>query len=249
MDDLIKAMRDSVLSEEILVRFLKWFPKYARLNNPRRDKSLQLKEAIRYHDDKCSDSSESGESMVRQLDSVFYFAPARMNKKLPLPETAFPERLVTSIGVRTLEDSHFRDWFQPLPFDIWAGFISEHPCMKNGHKKYDDIRFLTLVTLSKHFDSLTSATVKRRFVELLPLTSPFLPYDTASDPGAQSTKTAVPTELYLPDTDLSAFSGLQTFYKASKQLKRGGVSDEFLLAMGVVSFRNVTYSSYLLSFH
>lgn len=233
MDDLIKTMKENILSEDLLVRLLKWYPKYARLNNPRRDKSLRLKEVIRYRREKDSKGEESNDAEVHQLDSVFYFAPHRMNKKLPLPESVFPQSLIASIGLRTLEDRHFNDWFQPLPFDIWTAFISEHPCMKNGHEKDDAMRILVLVTLSKHFDSLETASAKRRFVELLPLNSPCIPFD---NPSA-STKTAVPNELYLPDTDLSAFSGLQTFYKASKRLKKEGVSDAFLLAMGVVSAR------------
>ena len=238
IDDLIKAMKENILSEEMLVRLLKWYPKYARLNNPRRDKSLRLKEVIRYHKENYSKGGQSSdaEAEVHQLDSIFYFAPQRMSKKLPLPETVFPQSLVGSIGLRTLEDRHFTDWFQPLPFDIWTGFISEHTCMRNGNEKDDAMRILVLVTLSKHFDSLESATAKRRFVELLPLTSPCLPFDiTTSDVNlpASNTKTAVPNELYLPDTDLSAFSGLQTFSKASKRLKKEGVSDAFLLAMGV----------------
>ena len=179
IDDLIKAMKENILSEEMLVRLLKWYPKYARLNNPRRDKSLRLKEVIRYHKENYSKGGQSSdaEAEVHQLDSIFYFAPQRMSKKLPLPETVFPQSLVGSIGLRTLEDRHFTDWFQPLPFDIWTGFISEHTCMRNGNEKDDAMRILVLVTLSKHFDSLESATAKRRFVELLPLTSPCLPFD------------------------------------------------------------------------
>lgn len=241
MDDLIKAMKENVLSEEMLIRLLKWYPKYARLSNPiRRDKSLQLKEAIRYRKECDSNGGQSNDAEVHQLDSLFYFAPVRMNKKLPLPETVFPQSLAGSIGLRTLEDKHFSDWFQPLPFDIWTGFISEHPCMKNGHEKDDSMRILVLTTLSKHFDSLESTTAKRRFVELLPLASPCLPFDTTTGEDNLSTfKTAPPNELYLPDTDLSAFSGLQTFHKASKRLKKEGVSDAFLLAMGVVSVTSV----------
>ena len=238
MDDLIKAMKENIISEEMLIRLLKWYPKFARLStNPiRRDKSLQLKEAIRYRKETGSNGGQSNDAEVHQLDSLFYFAPHRMDKKLPLPETVFPQSLVESIGLRTLEDRHFNDWFQPLPFDIWTGFISEHPCMKNGDEKDDAMRILVLATLSKHFDSLESATAKRRFVELLPLASPCLPYDTTTGEDNLSTsKTAVPNELYLPDADLSAFSGLQTFHKASKRLKKEGVSDAFLLAMGVVS--------------
>jgi hypothetical protein len=237
VDDLIKAMKENIISEDMLIRLLKWYPKYARLSNPRRDKSLRLKEAIRYYKDSKSKHSNDAEVEVHQLDSIFYFAPHHMNKQLPLPDTVFPQSLVGSVGLRTLEDRHFNDWFEPLPFDIWAAFIKEHKGMRSGNEKDDDMRVLTLVTLSKHFDSLETATAKRRFVELLPLTSPCLPFDTTSsdDKLAASARTAIPNELYLPDADLSAFSGVGTFYKVSKQLKREGVSDQFLLAMGVVS--------------
>jgi hypothetical protein len=243
VEDLTKAMKENILSKEMLIRLLKWYPKYARLSNPRRDLSLRLKAAIKYHtDDLNVESSDDDTDLeVHQLDSIFYFAPRNMHKELPLPETVFPHSLAESIGMRVLEDRHFSDWFGPLPFDIWTSYIAEHACMRNGHKKDDEMRILTWVALSKHFDSLETATAKRRFVELLPLSFPCLPFDsTASDinvSASSSAMTAVPNELYLPDTDLTAFAGIGTFNRVSKKLKEKGVSDRFLLALGVVSYQ------------
>lgn len=243
MDDLTKAMNENVLSKEMLVRLLKWYPKYARISNPTRDKSLRLKEAIKYHADPKVEQSSDADTTVCKLDSIFYFAPRNMNKQLPLPETVFPHSLTASIGMRALEDRHFSDWFKAMPFDIWTAFIAEHPCMRNGDEKEDDVRIMAWSTLSKHFDSLETASAKRQFIALLPLTSPCLPFDSASDTtlSAPNARTAVPNELYLPDTDLSAFSGVGTFYKVSKRLTKEGVSDQFLLALGVVS-RGTTFS-------
>ena len=246
VEDLTKAMKENVLSEKMLIRLLKWYPKFARLSNPSRDLSLRLKAAIKYHtDDLNVEPSDDATALdVHLLDSIFYFAPRNMHKELPLPETVFPHSLAESIGMRVLEDRHFSDWFGPLPFDIWTSYIAEHACMRNGHMKDDEMRVLAWVALSKHFDSLETATAKRRFVVLLPLSSSCLPFDsTASSDknvtASSNAMTAVPNELYLPDTDLTAFAGIGTFNRVSKKLKEKGVSDRFLLALGVVSCRDV----------
>ena len=101
-----------------------------------------------------------------------------------------------------------------------------------------DVNVKVLVVLSKYFDSLDSAMAKRRFVDLLPTNSPCVPFD--GDDGKVSNssdgqKTGVPKELYLPSSDLSAFAGVGVFHKVSRQLTKAGVSDAFLLALGVVS--------------
>ncbi|KAL7540356.1 hypothetical protein ACHAXR_010047, partial [Thalassiosira sp. AJA248-18] len=136
--------------------------------------------------------------------------------------------LQNEIGLRILENKVYKHWFSSLPFDIWTSFISQHSCLAKGHPE-------------DHFDSLEGAGGKRRFVELLPTDSPCIPFDSegtsngTSDgqPTSSKCQTAIPKELYLATSDLSAFAGVGVFHKVSKRLSKAGVSDAFLLAMGV----------------
>ena len=110
-----------------------------------------------------------------------------------------------------------------------TSFISQHPCLIEG--KPEDMNILVLTALCKHYDSLDGSGARRRFVELLPTNSPCIPFD--SD-DSKKWQTAVPKDLYLPSSDLSAFAGVGVFNKVSTRLSK--CSDAFLLALGVVSF-------------
>ena len=101
-----------------------------------------------------------------------------------------------------------------------------------GHP--EDMNLLVLVALSKHLDSLEGPSAERRFVELLPVNSPCIPFESDGS-SAVKHQTAIPKELYLATSDLSAFAGVGVFHKVSKRLTKAGVSDAFLVAMGVVS--------------
>jgi hypothetical protein len=242
IDDLISSLKTKVLEEKMCVRLLKWWPKICRVERSMERCGLRLKEAIKYELAKDSDSQSSTAETdvvqlahVRRLDSILYFTPKSL-LELPLPETTFPPSLQREIGLRTLENDVYRDWFTPLNFDIWTSFISHHPCLIKGLP--EGMNILALATLGKHFDSLDGPVSKKRFIELLPLNEVVLPFD-CDDGTSTSTsseyQTAIPQELYLPSADLSAFAGVGVFRKVSKRLSKAGVSDAFLLSLGVVS--------------
>ena len=238
MDDLVMTLKNQVLDEKQLIRILKWWPKVCRVHRSMERAGLRLKEVVQFEfvpKDPVGvgpiiDRSDVPVTQVHRLESILYYTPSKL-LDLPLPETTFPSALQKEIGLRTLENNVFHDWFVPLPFDIWTSFISQHSCLVEGKPK--DINLSVLEVLGNYFDSLEGPQAKRRFVELLPTNSPCIPYKCFDDESASSTYlTAVPKELYLPSSDLSAFTGVGVFHKVSDQLK---VSDTFLTAIGVVN--------------
>ena len=230
VNDLISSLKNQILDQTMLVRLLKWWPKFCRRHSiVDRHTGLRLKEAIRFelNDDTTNTTDDDIElTNVHRLDSILYFSPRHL-LGLPLPETSFPPLLQDEIGLRILEHSCYNGWFSTLPFDIWTSFISQHPCMVEG--KPEEMNILALTALSKHFDSLDGTLSRRRFIELLPINSPCIPYDTDSSKG-QEWQTKIPNELYMASSNLEAFAGVGVFNKVSKELK---VSDAFLIAMGV----------------
>jgi len=249
IDDLVRSLRDQVLEEKMLVRLLKWWPKVCRVERSMERRGLRLKEAIKFEaatmatatsNSGKTNKASSGEAQeevetvpVQRLESILYYTPNKLMDGLPLPETSFPPPLQKEIGLRILENGVYHHWFSALPFDIWASFVASHECMSQGRP--EDINIKVLAALSKHFDSLEGAGPKRRFVELLPKDSPCILFDIEGGDGntPSASKTAPPKDLYLPSSDLTAFAGVGVFHKVSKRLTKAGVSDAFLLAMGV----------------
>ncbi|KAL7551449.1 hypothetical protein ACHAWF_014635 [Thalassiosira exigua] len=251
VDDLVRSLRGQVLEEKTLVRLLKWWPRACRAEASMEGYGARIKDAVRFEvggaegdegeaasDRKValdrSSSAASDEVQVAcviRLDSILYYTPERL-ADLPLPETAFPLHLQSEVGLGALENKVFRQWFSSLPFDIWTSFVSQHSCLKEGRP--EDANVSVLVALSKYYDSLEGMGAKRRFLELVG--SPRIPYDDDNANGrseSHETQTAAPKELYLSSSDLTAFAGLGVFRKASKRLSKAGVSDTFLLALGV----------------
>lgn len=254
LDDLVLSLKSQILEEKQIIRLLKWWPKVCRIHRSMERSGLRLKEVIRFEfapKDPLNNVGVVGASSVNKtndapvihvhrLESILYFTPAKL-LDLPLPETTFPPVLQKEIGLRTLENNVYQEWFAPLPFDIWTSFISQHSCLVEG--KPINITLAVLEVLGKHFDSLEGSQAKRRFVELIPTNYPCIPYDcNDNEPASSINLTAVPKELYLPSSDLSAVAGVGMFHKVSGQLK---VSDNFLTAIGVVNATcSGTFTSY-----
>jgi len=241
MENLVQSLSSQILDEKMIIRLLKWWPKICRVDRSVERYGIQLRDAIKFEittNNQASPPSSASKKTamtddgqltnVCRMDSILYVTPKYLHN-LPLPETTFPPWLQNEIGLRTLENSVFRDWFTTLPFDIWTSFISYHPCLVKGTP--EEMNILVLSALGKHFDSLDNT---RRFVELLPLDKIVIPFD---DNGSSSVvskiKMTSPKELYLPTSDLSAFEGVGVFNKVSNKLSKAGVSDSFLLALGV----------------
>jgi len=240
INDLIMSLREQVLEEAMLIRLLKWWPKFCRIDNGVERFGIRLKEAVRYQTNsenaspkKQTEKEEEPEVVqVNRLESILYYTDRKFPDGLPLPETTFSPSLQKRIGQRTLENNFYRDWWSVLPFEIWTSFIVYHSCMTKGLYPENTIRRMSIVAISKHFDSLER---KGRYLELLaPIKdSPFLPCDTDGTDSNTTTALKCPSELYLASSDLSAFEGCGDFHKVAKSLTKEGVSEEFLLAMGV----------------
>jgi hypothetical protein len=234
MENLVQSLSIQILDEKMIIRLLKWWPKMCRADRSVERYGIQLKDAIKFEvmtsNGKKTASTDDGQlTNVCRMDSILYVTPKYLHN-LPLPDTTFPPWLQNEVGLRTLENSVFRDWFTTLPFDIWTSFISYHPCLVDGTPK--EMNILVLSALGKHFDSLDNT---RRFVELLPLDKIVIPFDDngSSSSDVSKIKMTSPKELYLPSSDLSAFDGVGVFNKVSNKLSKAGVSDSFLLALGV----------------
>ena len=225
-NDLIRSLGEEVLEETMLIRLLKWYPKATRVDRALERFGLRIKESIKYEvvsavKADVSPAKDAEPIEVRRLDDILYFASNELDG-LPLPEAAFDTALLERVGRRTLEARVYEDWFSTLPFDIWASFISQHPSMQTGRPQ--EINLKVLVACSKHYASIESSAAKRRFVKLLPVDAPYVPYDG----GFRK-----PSDMYLASSDLSAFEGCGQFYKVSERLENAGVSESFLQALGV----------------
>jgi hypothetical protein len=211
MNDLIEAMRNRTLKEEELIRLLKWWPKICRIDHRVCRYGVLLKESICFEPSTLISVNSDNKPAVCSLDSIIYYNSARLLQELPLPETAITPDLQKEVGIRSLEDKSFSQWFSPLPFDIWANFISSHPSLTQANYDDHNLKVQVLVALSKHYDSLGSATSKRNFLNLLPAQTIYLPIQT-HDKSHQSRH---PQDIYLSSSDLSAFEGLGRFEKGA----------------------------------
>eukprot|EP00956_Cyclotella_meneghiniana_P021110 scaffold38017_cov72-Cyclotella_meneghiniana.AAC.6 len=242
MNDLIETMQNRTLKEEELIRLLKWWPKICKIDQRVGRYGTSLKESICFEPSSAVNSSEDVTKQVPAknanakavtkvcgLDSILYYTSNKLIKELPLPDTAITLDIQNAVGLRNLEDRSFSQWFSPLPFDIWAAFISSHPSIRKSN--FDDykLRIQVLVALSKHYDSLGTAAAKRSFISLLPTKTIYIPIETHD----KTHQALHPEEIYLSSSDLSAFEGLGKFEKVSSQLHKEGISDDFLLALGV----------------
>lgn len=216
MNDLIETMQSQVLKEEDLIRMLKWWPKICRIDQTVGRYGSLLKESICFESSLTSSTGASASGATNgnnkeTLDSILYYTSNKLLKDLPLPDTAFTSAVQKAVGLRILEDRSFSQWFFPLPFDIWASFISTHPCLTDANFLDKKLRVQVLLALSKHYDSLGTLTSKRNFINLLPAKTIFLPVEKDS---ANDTPSALnPSEMYLSSSDLSAFEGLGKFNK------------------------------------
>ena len=220
INDLILSLKDQVMEEDMLVRLLKWWPKFSRIDHGMERYGVRLKDVVRFQVQDDMDSTPSEKTapntngtelaQVTSLESILYYTDRTFSEELPLPDAAFSASLQKKIGLRTLEDKSYRDWFSVLPFEIWTSFIGQHSCLTKGLQGEDRIRLLVLSALSKHFHSLEGSR-RNQFVQLLPLNNAFIPADV--EESNESTTLKVPAALYLASSDLTAFAGCGDFYK------------------------------------
>lgn len=234
VSDLLYSVSLEVLEEETAIRLMKWWARYCRVNSGVYTHGLKLKDAIRIYATENSDKPPTERSIISLQDFAFYVEKQSplSGRTLPLPESVLPSPLQLKIGLATLTDSALQRWFGPFPLVIWAEFISEHGCMTAAAPEDEVLRLEVLEVLNKEYSSLLSAdkVVFGGFCQTVLSDKRCIPFD-SDEPNQYAAER--PADLYLYSAELKAFDGIGSFYKVSEALKNVGVSEAFLLALGV----------------
>lgn len=236
VEDLKKELRERVLSEEELERFLRWWVQFAKASPEiSTAESLQVKQCMKFKLKKNSIGTKlaSSNSVEISLRDILYFGSDQLSSStLPMPPSVIPLAIQERLPMRILQDNAFQNWFTPLPFTQWAAFIVNHQCMTGGRQEDDDVRLEVLKVLSTEHG-------RRRGVDREPFEKwlqsslgkrKCLPID---HPGPAGEMAELPGDLYLSNAEIAIFQGLASFKKVSSRLTGAGVSDEFLLTLGV----------------
>lgn len=238
LDDLSKKIAQDVFDEDQLIRFIKWWVKFSRIHpHISTTRSLDIKDRIQfflqYRDDKET------VPVFKLRDFLFYLDKDKIRtgsgfsiETLPMPDSVIPKGIQDSVTLRTLTDSSLRAWFEPLPIEIWIEFISHHQCMNSGQPEDEKLRLQVLSALSQEYSRRPSheQSIFGSFCHSVLQNRRCIPFD-SSIPTAFSAD--CPSNLYLYSAELEAFDSIGNFHKVSQSLKHLGITDEFLLALGV----------------
>jgi hypothetical protein len=229
IDDLMSTLAGQVMLEDQVVRLMKWWTKFSRLEANVASRGYLLKESVRFLTKK-----EVEVMHVKSLkDFLYYVDHKTLPEGLPVPPSVLTKEIQEAVTTRTLSDSTLKNWFSPLPIEVWTEFISHHPCMVAGQPEDEKVRTLALTTLSKEHGR-RSATERIRFANLcnaLLRDKRCIPFD-SQEPTIYAAER--PGDLYLNSAELKAFDGIGvSFNKVSQSLTYAEVSEEFLLALGV----------------
>jgi hypothetical protein len=123
-------------------------------------------------------------------------------------------------------------WFSPLPVEIWIDFIASHTCMVSGQPEHEKMRSRVLSTMGQEYNkrSMSEQRVFGSFCQSVLKDKRCIPFD-STEPTAYSAD--IPSNLYLYSAELKAFDGIGNFHKVSQNLAHMGVTDDFLLVLGV----------------
>jgi len=238
LTDLTETLSRDVLEEEHLIRFLKWWVRFTKADGtipPSR--SLDLKERIRFLLKYKADDDAYAVFQLR--DFLFYLDKDKVRAGagfsvdvLPMPDSVLPKTIQDSVTTRNLTDASLSNWFEPLPTEIWVEFISHHPSMTSGEPEDEKLRLQVLSTLSQEYTrrSLQEQSIFGSFCESVLRDRRCIPFDSRI-PTSHSAD--CPSNLYLYSAELDAFDGIGNFHKVSQTLKHMGITDEFLVALGV----------------
>lgn len=238
VNDLAQKLGEDVLEEDQMIRFLKWWVRFGKINpQVARVRGIDIKERIRFF----MDSKNTAEGLpVHELKNfLFYLDKDKIRTSngtsiddLPMPEAMFPKKLQEAVGIRTLTDSSLDSWFSALPIEIWVEFISHHQCMASGQPEDEIMRLQVLSTLSQEYmkRTMSEQSVFGSFCQSVLKERRCIPFD-STEPTTFCA--GCPSHLYLYSAQLQAFDSVGNFHKASESLKHVGVSEEFLLALGV----------------
>jgi hypothetical protein len=238
LSDLATKLSRDVLEEEHLIRFLKWWVRFTKAHGHiSSSKSLDIKERVRFFMKYKADGDTLPVFQLR--DFLFYFDKDKLRTSagfsidtLPMPDSVIPKIVQDSVTMRSLTDPSLAGWFEPLPTEIWIEYISHHQCMISGQPEDEKLRLQVLSTLSQEYTkrSLHDQTVFGSFCESIFRDRRCIPFD-SSIPTSHSAD--CPSNLYLYSAELDAFDGIGNFHKVSQTLKHVGITDDFLVALGV----------------
>jgi hypothetical protein len=234
LDDLVETLTIEVLDEKRFVNFLKWWTKYSRIDSAgTMTRAALLRNVVRFTPE--HDKTEPDVVTVHELKNIpYYLDKEKMaaNTKLPMPDVVMNRQLQQKIGLPVLGDVSLKAWFGPLPMEVWAEFVSRHPIMTAGQPEDEPVRIHILLMLSNEYSLRppTERVVFGSFCQTLFGDKRCLPFD-----SLEPTKYAAecPCDLYLYSAELKAFDAIGSFHKVSQSLKNAGVTEEFLLALGV----------------
>jgi hypothetical protein len=237
LDDLSNKLAEDVLEEAQLIRFLKWWVRFGKIQQISISRGLDIKERIRFFMNYKEDGDTLPIFMLK--DFLFYLDKDKIRTgssftvdALPMPDSILPKMIHDAVSLRTLTDSSLREWFSPLPIEIWIDFISHHNCIISGQPEDEKLRLEVLSTLSQEYSKRPQAEqpIFGNFCQNVMKERRCIPFD-SSEPTAYSAD--IPSNLYLYSAQLEAFDGIGNFHKVSQSLKHMGISDDFLVALGV----------------
>jgi len=245
LDDLSQKLSKDILDERKLIRLIKWWVKFSKIQpNISTVQGVELKDQVRFFLENKSNHKNNDEALpVYNLENfLFYLDKDRIRsgsgysiEDLPMPDTILPKHIHDEVTTRVLSDTSLNVWFSPLHVDIWIDFICEHRCMTSGQPEYNKVRLQVLSTLGNEHRSrsLNEQRVFGNFCRNLLKEKRCLPFDSDSTEPTSTYAADVPSNLYLHSAELHAFNNIGNFHKVSKSLQHLGVSDDFLLSLGV----------------
>lgn len=249
-EDLVSVVTKTIWEQEKAAELIKWWTRYSRVDeyssrSLSQSRGSQLKEIIRYYSTPQDDNSntgavsspESGASRtVVNLSSLYFYTEANSpfsSRDVPLPETVLPGLLQDAIGITDLMSDALQNvWFNPLPVEIFAEYIARHDCLNAAKPEDDLLRVQVLTLLCREFMRRTEPE-RAVFGGLcwgLLSNRRCLPFD--SDVPDQFAAD-FPGDLYLYSAELKAFDGFGSFCKVAGSLQAAGMTDNFLLTLGV----------------
>jgi Protein of unknown function (DUF3684) len=158
LDDMKNSLSERVLEETMVIRLLKWWVKYTRIN-PRTPsyQGVELKEAVKYFPSTSENNLETL-PILHLKDFLFFVDKNRLpvgsgynTDDLPMPSTVLPKSIQQQAEDRVLSDDSLRIWFSPLPVEMWIDFISQHPCMVSGQPEYERLRLYVWSTIALEY--------------------------------------------------------------------------------------------------
>lgn len=222
-----------------MIRLFRWWAKFSKVSNVSSIRGLEIKEQVRFILDGSGQSSTSEPLKLRDFD--FFVDPQNIPcgggyslDDLPMPDSIIPAKIQKTLTLRLLKDQALRTWLSPLPIEIWIDYICTHPSMTSGEAEWDKVRLQILSTIYRSYSnrSLNEQRVFASYCYSVMHDKRCIPFD-SSQPTVLSAD--IPSSVYVYSAELQAFQSItsESFKKASESLKNAGVTEDFLLQIGV----------------